>query len=448
MSGKSTERDHEGGDLHEYPERAELISSMAPIFKSARGEVPPEMEGVGVDRKGWRHLRRLQERLLRHVYFEHLGRQAISGKLREAVLCYRGTAPTARHNWKEAAAQTLDPMAQEPLRRTVLLGLEHLSLPNDTQVGEVRFIDPSTDPELVVALSRFGGEPHTLVGEVQAVAGTVELLRERARDTVETVLSLLRQQTMFGMRAVKIYRMQVMFGLTGVWAIKDGDAWQSGWWREKQTPVPADLAHPNMSEWRVRLDELASLRGRLAPEIRSRVDTCLGWLNVAALSEDWRVVIPAVFSGMESLLAPEKSGLKAGIVTVRSLAVHAALDHGFYNPGQIVSAYELRSDLVHGTPTPAVLTADVTEFADDRCRWAFEVLSDYLELVTNIGATTVADVVRYLDEGKCNDVCDWLEAAFGGEDVVGEYRRVVAALRGGRGAGGELATDNDGLATQ
>ena len=85
------------------------------------------------------------------------------------------------------------------------------------------------------------------------------------------------------------------------------------------------------------------------------MDTCIDWLDVAALSDRWRIIIPAIFSGMEALLVPETIGLKAEIVTVRSVAVHAALDHGFFDPGEIMAAYRLRSDLIHGTPTSEIL---------------------------------------------------------------------------------------------
>ncbi len=127
-----------------------------------------------------------------------------------------------------------------------------------------------------------------------------------------------------------------------------------------------------------------------------------------------------------SHLVPETTGLKAEVVTVRSVAVHAALGHGFFDPGEIMTAYLLRSDLVNGTPTPEILEGDAVDFADDRRLWAFRVLSDYLELVQAIGATTIRDIVSYLDKGKCNDVCAWLED-HGGSEMVAEYRKVVPA---------------------
>lgn len=416
----------ESTQAHDYPGRADLIGGMQPLLKAARRPLGPEWERFGLDGDGWHRLDLLVHRLTRHVYFEHLGRKKIRDVLHDAVLGYRTMTPTERPVGREFAAETLDAMAREPLRRTVYLGVEHLQLPHGTVVGDVRFIEPSSDPELLESFARFGEAAPSLLCEVEVTAGTADLLRDRARDIAETALGLVRQQNLFGFNA-KIYLDQVLYRLDGTWTWRDDSEFaRSGWWREKPHPIPMDLAHPNGEQWRGKLGELSDLYSAVSPGLRSRVDTCIDWLDVAALSDRWRIVIPAIFSGMEALLVPETVGLKAEIVTVRSVAVHAALDHGFFDPGEIMAAYRLRSDLIHGTPTSEILEKDATDFAEFRRLWAFRVLCDYLELVEAIAATDVRAVVSYLDSGKCNDVCTWLDE-HGGSDVVAEYRRIVPA---------------------
>jgi hypothetical protein len=83
--------------------------------------------------------------------------------------------------------------------------------------------------------------------------------------------------------------------------------------------------------------------------------------------------------------------------------------------------YELRSDLVHGTPTSDVLDKEAIEFAESRRLWAFNVFRDYLKLAKAIGAGTVTDIVTRLDGGPCDEVCSWLED-HGGSSVVDEYK--------------------------
>jgi hypothetical protein len=124
---------------------------------------------------------------------------------------------------------------------------------------------------------------------------------------------------------------------------------------------------------------------------------------------------------MEALLVPETSGLKAGVVTVRSVAVHVAVGAGFFDPGDVMAGYQLRSDLIHGAPTTDVLNKEATDFAEFTRLWAFDVLRDYLTLAHTISADTVTAIVSHLDKGSCTEVCSWLEE-HGGSSVVAEYR--------------------------
>ncbi|MGC8513861.1 MAG: hypothetical protein ACP5P1_12635 [Acidimicrobiales bacterium] len=299
-------------------------------------------------------------------------------------------------------------------------------MPHDTTVADVRFLDPSQDAVLAEAFTRFGEAAPALVCEVDVVAGTAALLLDRARDRAAVALSLIRQQNLFGFPA-KIYLDQVIYGLDGTWTWRDDETTaRAGWWRHEPTPTPMDLSHPTGKDWRAQLAELSDLYEALPAPLRLRVDTCLDWLDVAALSDRWRIIIPAIFSAIEALLVPETLGLKAEVVTVRSVAVHVALEQGFYDPGKILQAYELRNNLIHGTPHDDVINGEAIEFAEDRRYWAFLVLKDYLKLAKVIEATTVRDLVTELDSGACVKVCEWLEE-HGGSKVVGEYRKAVPA---------------------
>ena len=113
-------------------------------------------------------------------------------------------------------------------------------------------------------------------------------------------------------------------------------------------------------------------------------------------------MLPALFSAMEAILVPEtSSALKAGVVTVRSVAVHIALDKEFFSPDEIMLGYALRSDLVHGTPTSGVPDKEATDFAESRRYWAYTVFRDYLKLAKVTEAAEVADIVCYLDREHC-----------------------------------------------
>jgi hypothetical protein len=136
-------------------------------------------------------------------------------------------------------------------------------------------------------------------------------------------------------------------------------------------------------------------------------------------------MLPAIFSAMEALLVPEDTGLKAGAVTVRSVAVHIALDEPFFNPIEIVEAYLWRSALVHGAPTRNVNETDLAALAEDRQMWAFRVFSDYLRLAASAGFGSVEALVSHLDSEQGEKVCGWL-IEHGAEDIVAEYRKMLS----------------------
>lgn len=420
-------------DEAQYADRAQLIGAMRPVLKAAKRPLTPEWEQSGLDRDGWNALDGLVNRLIRHTSFEHLERNELRSSLRNALVQYRQTPVGERRRAREVAAGVLDAMAHEPMHRRVYLGIAHLSLPHETTVAEVRFLDPSQDVELSEAFTHFGEAAPALVCEIDVVAGTTALLLDRARDRAAVALGLIRQQNLFGFPA-KIYLDQVTYGLDGTWACRDGEnTAQTGWWRHEPTSTPMDLSHPNGREWRARLAEVSDLYESLPPLLRPRVDTCLDWLDVAALSDRWRIIIPAIFSAVEALLVPETIGLKAETVTVRSVAVHVALEKGFFDPGKILQAYELRNNLIHGAPTVDVINGEALELAEDRRHWAFLVLKDYLKFAKSIEATTVENLTTELDLNACVKVCEWL-VEHGGSKVVGEYRKAVSAsaVPGGR----------------
>lgn len=403
-----------------YPERAALISDLCRLLKVARRPLSDQWKPFDLDGDGWAQLDRVAGRLVRHLHFEYLGYDKLRNALREAAGRYKNSPDGQRPAIKQFAAETLDGLAQQPMRRTCYLGVKHLKLPHGTEVGDARFLILSEEAVLAQSFARFGDRAPELVCKVEAVGGTDDLVRERARKTAERALALVRQQALFGFMA-KIYLDQVMFGLDGTYTWdQDADLAMAGWWRDP-APIAMNLAEPATAEWRARLDRLSVDYLSLAPALRERVDVCLGWLDVAARSDRWPIIIPATFSAMEAILVPERSGLKAGVVTVRSVAVHIAVGKGFFNPGRVMAGYQLRSDLVHGTPTPDVLDSEATEFAEFTRLWAFDVFRDYLTFAAAIQAGTITQIAAQLDNGPCNDVCTWLEE-HGGSAVVTEYR--------------------------
>ena len=412
--------------IQNYPTRSDRINDLCRILKISRRTLTSEWKVTGLDLEGWNLLYGLAHKLAIDQYFEHLSGEQIRRQIHQSILTYRGSSP--RPELPQFAAKVLDKMAKEPLTCKLYLGIKNIALPNNAVVGEVRFLDCAENPEVAEAFSRFGESAPKRVCEVEVTGGSRDLLLARARVKCERALGLVRQQHLFGTPS-KIYEFQVAYDLDGTWTIRDENGLnRAGWWLHKPKPMNADFAHPNASELRNKLRDLSNLYSSVPLALRDRIDTCLDWLDVAALSSRWRVIIPALFTAMESILVPEQVGLKAEIVTVRSIAVSAALDRPFFDPNEILAGYAIRSALIHGRPTIEIIDDEATEFADFRRLWAFKVFSDYLRLVNTIDTKSIAQVISYLDEGKCIEACSWLEER-GGLKIVEKYRSVISESR-------------------
>lgn len=412
-----------GPSLESIPESSDLIGEIVRLLKAARTPLKSELEKrVGLSEEGWRCLVRLARKMSSNLYFEHHEFRALREELWAVVKDYRSTLPQARPKPRGIAREFFERLARTPTTQTAYLGIHHLDLPPGTSIGGVRFVHPEDEPGLAAAFAPMRPEPPRLVCAVEVVAGTEELALMRAQRAARHALGLIRQKVLFGFPA-KIYRGQVAFDLDNTYTWKrEGEFLRAGWWGGLERPMDSDLS--SQQDWADALQQLSAQRDALPPRLRERVDTCLDWLDVAACSTDWRVIIPAVFSAMEAILVPESSGLKAGAVTVRSVAVHVAVNHAFFHPRETVDGYYWRSQLVHGEPTYEVNEKDALEFAEDRRHWAFLVFSDYLSLTGSASLDSVKAVIAHLDAGPAMDVCRWLDEN-GGHQVVEEYQGML-----------------------
>jgi hypothetical protein len=174
-----------------------------------------------------------------------------------------------------------------------------LALPHEPTVGDARFLLLSGDHELAQSFARFGDVAPKMVCEVDAAGGTEALLLDRARGAAEDIPSLVRQQVLFSAHW-KIYLEQVISGY--VMALVAADA------RHLDGFTTGDPGN-----WLAQLASLSSDYDIVSSRFRDCVGTCVGWLDAAARTDRWRIMLPAVFSAMKAILVPETSpALKAG----------------------------------------------------------------------------------------------------------------------------------------
>lgn len=125
-----------------YPERATLLGHIGPLLQAARRPVPA---GTDLDDVGWTLLMKLADRLAQHQNFEHLGYPGLRDALLEAIRCYKNPPAGRRPDRKEFAAETVDGLAREPMRRTFYLGVNISCCPTrPAPPGHVSFIPRKT----------------------------------------------------------------------------------------------------------------------------------------------------------------------------------------------------------------------------------------------------------------------------------------------------------------
>lgn len=356
------------------------------------------------------------EDLLRDIRFEHWKRKELRATVLDAVAAMGLSSEDPAPSSRGAASVLLDRLAREPRTCTLYLGVENLDLPHGTVAGDAQFLRLAEEVELSEALARLPSETRSLLCAVEVTAGTSELLRECAREKAEIALGLIRQQALFGFRS-RIYLDQVLFGLDGAYAIRIDGALHTGWWRK---PRPIPMALTTNHAWIERLKELSNLRSAIRPGLQEAVNICIGWLDVAALSDNWRIVVTALFSAMEAILVPESRGDKGARVAVRGIAVHLAADTQV-DFLQGADAYRLRNALSHGGPTDhMILPSDAPDFAHRLQRWAFDIFTDYLTLAVREDADSVADLALSI-EPQALQACDLL-TNYGFDDVADRYR--------------------------
>jgi len=72
---------------------------------------------------------------------------------------------------RQFAEKILDGLTQDPLHRTVYLGIQYLALPLEIAVGNAKSLLLAEDQELAQSFARFGDAALRVVREVEAPVG-------------------------------------------------------------------------------------------------------------------------------------------------------------------------------------------------------------------------------------------------------------------------------------
>ena len=183
----------------ELPGRGALLDDLCALLKLARRPPGDHRGSHGLDPEGRIRLERLVARLSGHLWFEHRRPDQLRAELLGGIDRYR----QARHGpaapgTSRFARQLLHELAAAPTSWTVHLGVQHLTLPPDLAVGDVRLVHPDRVPDAAAAFRAMFGVVPRLVCVATVAAGTRQLAVARARRRAERALALVRQQVLCG----------------------------------------------------------------------------------------------------------------------------------------------------------------------------------------------------------------------------------------------------------
>lgn len=413
------------------------MSEFAGVLKLARRQVPRDTAAldasgptgrVTLDAEGRDRLDRLEARLIWHQHFEHLSPDDLRRTLLEAIAAYQTSFRQGeRPDSKQVAATFMDQWAREPAHARVFLSVQHLTLTSALDVGIARFVPVAHDDHLKQSAGGKVFEQYSLSCQVDATGGTESKIVERAMQQAVRALSLLRLHLRQAYRG--LHDDQLLFQLSGAYIIELDDGTQRRGYHSHRGPIALDLPHLQ-PELVSSLENEGRAIQALPVLLRERVETALEWMDVAARALTWKTQIPAIFSGMESLLVPEDCGHKAEVLTVRSVVLQAALGEAFFHPAQTYSAYLVRCHLVHGTPLVMDLTGELERCAHDCAWWGIDIISAYVTYASRTRIIDASKLVRTLDRSDAAEQA-WRWFSEGGYDgIVSDYRAAVGLLAG------------------
>jgi hypothetical protein len=374
-----------------------------------------------IDRPTYRRLVQLNARLARHLNFEYQTDKEREDTLLSAVTEFRSRSP--KPNVRDFASEFLSNMAKPARSLVFYLGVNHLKLKKALAIGEVEILTKA-QAKRAIDNNNWPSEFNSSASFARVtIAGTNPQLRlQRARFAVEEALGAARLVLQEELGRMGGIREQWLFDLNGTWVARYGARWSSGFWRK---PEPILLELPDDPRWNDPIKSFDESLALVPDQFRACCRTAIGWLDAATREGYWRISIPMVYSAMESILVPETTGLKAEVVTVRSIAMQVAVGHPFRDPNKTLLGYGVRNELIHGGVTFGFDEKAAEDLRIDRQWWAFGVLKDFLVYVRDNEHDKLLSAMRDLDRSEfMRQVIEWFED-HGAEKLIADYRKAV-----------------------
>lgn len=190
------------------------------------------------------------------------------------------------------------------------------------------------------------------VGQVHVQAGSSKTARDRAKEKVDTALSVLRVS---GAPIPLVHDDQLLQSRSQFYAVKNlsrSDERTSGGWERGFVPATLELRGATLEVFSEELVQLQPIvNGAISGDLGERLLRALEWVSSSITHERNDDKVVSLCTSLETLLTTINDKQKGEAVALRFLLLSMAVDRDglLLHPLEVLHLYKLRSKVVHGS---------------------------------------------------------------------------------------------------
>jgi hypothetical protein len=176
-------------------------------------------------------------------------------------------------------------------------------------------------------------------------------------------------------------------------------------WHRGYEPIPLELSDVFRSSVDNFLEKIPELYQGELGWLSERLTIALTWIGRAIDEQDLDIKVAHLSTALESMLTTRSDKKKGETLAYRMILLNMCLDRPFIHPDQVVSIYELRSKVVHGSTIGEASKDDYYTVK----RLAVETLIHMAEFARKEELESHNAFLKALDSSKhVDDLLDWL----------------------------------------
>jgi len=308
----------------------------------------------------------------------------------------------------ERVAAFLEDTAKPHTIYEVIVPIHNIAVEKPMQIHDVRFEHWGADE-----IRELAGPPpedfaNKTVASVLVPAGSVEKEVDRARTSIDGALNLLRFGHVTSIN-VRVHDYEVLFRQGSAYLIaQEGGRQLRGWdWSSRAVFAKYPETFAERVEKTLAPIELLLAGSRAETALVQRFSLAVHWLGSSMTSTDYDEKIILLCTALEAILTEKSDDPKGELIALRAMLLQVAAEGVFIPTVPLLLAYELRSDVVHGSA--------IGRSGEDNYHYLFDMtarlITQAVDLLNNHPEITSFKQFRQLieDPERLKNAIWWLE---------------------------------------